>query len=90
MKTATIRVLIDSETKEKYKEYTDSRGITINEDLLMHIYNLIGEQYGDCDHNNKNAEIYHRFNNIYNILKDARFERCEEVFECLKELECLV
>ena len=89
MKSDVIRVRIDSETKEKYQKIIEQKGITMSEDIKLHI------QQSLTNHNvdrtiNKSDEQYEKIKNIYKILKDVYFDGSVELLKELEELECLI
>ena len=43
MKKEMVIVRIDQNMKDKYKKYTDQIGITMSEDILLHIQQCIKE-----------------------------------------------
>ena len=89
MKSDVIRVRIDSETKEKYQKIIEQKGITMSEDIKLHIQQSLTNQ--NVDRNiNKSDEQYEKIKNIYKILKDVYFDGSVELLKELEELECLI
>lgn len=88
MKSVVIRVRIDSETKEKYQKYTEQLGITMSEDIKLHIQQSLVKR--EADRKNIDDERYERFKNIYELLKDVYFDGYAELLKELEELECLI
>lgn len=92
MKKEIVKVRVDQDIKEEYKKYTDQLGITMSEDILLHIQQCIsGKNYNSvCEHNDRNAQIYYIYNNIYNILRNNHFEGSADLLKEWVELECLL
>ena len=92
MKKEIVKVRIDQDMKEKYKKYTDQLGITMSEDILLYIQRCIsGKDYNSVyGHNDRKAQIYYIYNNIYNKLKDNYFDGAAELLAEWSELECLL
>lgn len=89
MKSDVIRVRIDSETKEKYQKIIEQKGITMSEDIKLHIQQSLTNH--NVDRNiNKSDEQYEKIKNIYKILKDVYFDGSVELLKELEELECLI
>ena len=89
MKSDVIRVRIDSETKEKYQKIIEQKGITMSEDIKLHIQQSFTNH--NVDRNiNKSDEQYEKIKNIYKILKDVYFDGSVELLKELEELECLI
>lgn len=89
MKSDVIRVRIDSETKEKYQKIIEQKGITMSEDIKLHIQQSLTNH--NVDRNiNKSDEQYKKIKNIYKILKDVYFDGSVELLKELEELECLI
>ena len=89
MKADVIRVRIDSETKEKYQKIIEQKGITMSEDIKLHIQQSLTNH--NVDRNiNKSDEQYEKIKNIYKILKDVYFDGSVELLKELEELECLI
>lgn len=86
MKEEMVIVRIDQNMKDKYKKYTDQIGITMSEDIILHIQQCIKNQNYNtvCEQN----DIYHSFLNIYSILDDADFCGVKELIKELEVLEC--
>ena len=90
MKKEIVKVRIDQDMKEKYKKYTDQLGITMSEDILLHIQQCIKNQNYNtvCKQNDIYKNIYQSFLNIYCILDDANFCGVTELIKELEDLEC--
>ena len=89
MKSDVIRVRIDSETKDKYQKIIEQKGITMSEDIKLHIQQSLTNH--NVDRNiNKSDEQYEKIKNIYKILKDVYFDGSVELLKELEELECLI
>lgn len=86
MKKEVVKVRVDQDMKEKYKKYTDQLGITMSEDIILHIQQCIKNQNYNtvCEQN----DIYQSFLNIYSILDDADFYGVTELIKELEALEC--
>ena len=90
MRKEVVKVRIDQNMKDKYKKYTDQIGITMSEDILLHIQQCIrGHKYKTvCEQNDLNKKIYHSFLNIYSILQDTNFYGVTELVKELEDLKC--
>lgn len=88
MKSVVIRVRIDSETKEKYQKYTEQLGLSMSEDIKLHIQQSLIKH--EVDRKNIDDERYERFKNIYELLKDVCFDGYAELLKELEALECLI
>lgn len=90
MKKEVVKVRVDQDMKEKYKKYTDQLGITMSEDILLHIQQCIkGQKYNNVyEQNDINKKIYYTFLNIYTILQDADFYGATEIINELEDLKC--
>ena len=90
MRKEVVKVRIDQNMKDKYKKYTDQIGITMSEDILLHIQQCIKNQNYNtvCEQNDIHKNIYQSFLNIYSILDDADFCGVKELIKELEDLEC--
>lgn len=88
MKSVVIRVRIDSETKEKYQKYTEQLGLSMSEDIKLHIQHSLVKY--ETNSKNIDDERYERFKNIYELLKDVYFDGYDELLKELEALECLI
>lgn len=90
MKKEMVIVRIDQNMKDKYKKYTDQIGITMSEDILLHIQQCIKNQNYNtvCEQNDIHKNIYQSFLNIYSILDNADFYGVKELIKELEDLEC--
>lgn len=92
MKKESIEIRISKDIKEKFKEKTADRGLTMSELIIDMIYASLANNSFSPNTNIiiRNMEICNRFNNIYNLLAQEKFDHKNELIRELGELECLL